>query len=471
MGQNGSTVHYTNETASVKCVMEFRVTREKLQKFAGDIANIELARSHTPYHRKEAGNKHQVDFIDSLRRRYAAMRYEPDRVLVVKKFKLPKGKFDLRPAHSLRRPILVEGVYRPDEFNHVDFANKNIGGGFLTYGMAQEEVLMCERPDFGFFVAMMYSAKSPVQIMSDEALIVEGADTCAGIDFYGRVPDSWHTQCCFFNEPKRNETAFIAIDCIRPNFQRYKKEHLIWCIRKAYCGFQGVPNSEITTGQWGCGAFFNNKNVMFCVQVLAAWLAHKKLFYHASPHHVKEALEMVTTWGTAKTEFHAAFNELVEKCATHDKFLTSFNPEEKKEEFVEVKLKGNINKVDKKVAETLKPGQIPMMDFRDYAKTKWPEYAATLDVNKSINSANSHPSNKNSPKDDSPRDDVSSGTKRRPQQERPQHVTPMTKTGGGYRDKESNGGYKDKEKNDKKGGGKGHAAGKGNTRPLPKRAN
>jgi len=455
MGQNGSTVHYTNETASVKCVMEFRVTREKLQKFAADIANIELARSHTPYHRKEAGNKHQVDFIDSLRRRYAAMRYEPDRVLVVKKFKLPKGKFDLRPAHSLRRPILVEGVYRPDEFNHVDFANKNIGGGFLTYGMAQEEVLMCERPDFGFFVAMMYSANSPVQIMHDEALIVEGADTCAGIDFYGRVPDTWHAQCCYFNEPKRNETAFIAIDCIRPNFQRYKKEHLIWCIRKAYCGFQGVPNSEITTGQWGCGAFFNNKNVMFCVQVLAAWLAHKKLFYHASTHHVKEALEMVTTWGTAKTEFHAAFNELVEKCISHDKFVTSFNPEEKKEEFLEVKLKGNV-KPDKKVVETGKPGQIPMKDFRDYAKSKWPEYAATLSLNKSINSTNS---NKNtSPKDDtSHKDDLSSGTKKRPY-----HNTPMTRVGGGYRDK---------EKNDKKGGGKGHPAGKGDTRSPPKRAN
>ena len=51
-------------------------------------------------------------------------------------------------------PVLVEGIYdEKTERCVVDFANKRLGGGWLSYGMVQEEKMFIERPDLGALCA------------------------------------------------------------------------------------------------------------------------------------------------------------------------------------------------------------------------------------------------------------------------------------------------------------------------------
>eukprot|EP00397_Hematodinium_sp_SG-2012_P043901 GEMP01048901.1.p1 GENE.GEMP01048901.1~~GEMP01048901.1.p1 ORF type:complete len:337 (+),score=79.71 GEMP01048901.1:239-1249(+) len=314
-----------------KLVEEIKRERGFLQKFASKAEHVEVARKNSPYHRAAAGNKDQTDYIEQLRKKYAAMKCDQKREIVIQKFKLPK-KFVFDTKNEPRIVELIKGMYTPDETNHVDFANKNIGGGYLTYGMAQEEVMCCERTDFGFFIAEMYARKTPLVIADDEALVIHGADICSGIDFYGRVPEDWDGKCCFFKTPHVMETSVVAIDCIRPKWKKYGRGHLEWCIKKAYCGFQGAPGDSVTTGQWGCGAFFNNKHVMYCVQALAAWLAGKKLYYHAPYTQVSKGLEMVKKWGKQKVPFKAALEELVKTCASDPAFETSYDPSQATDE-------------------------------------------------------------------------------------------------------------------------------------------
>lgn len=366
-----------------KLVREHKRTREFLQKFAAKAAHLDIARKNTPYHRESAGNKYQTEYIDQLREKYAGMKADSKREILIQKFKLP-SVFVFDTTNDLRIVELVKGLYRPDGFNHVDFANKNIGGGFLTYGMAQEEVMCCERTDFGFFIAEMYAKRTPLIIEDDEALVIHGADICAAVDFYGRVPEDWDKKCCYFREPKEMDTGVVAIDCIRPKWKKYERQHVEWCIKKAYCGFQGVKGGNVTTGQWGCGAFFNNKNAMFCIQTMAAWMAGKKLFYHAGYRHVSKGMEMAKRWGKEKVPFPDALNELLKACAEDPDFETSWDPSLATDEFAEVQLAGNIveeeekeKTEEEKVADESRVKVIEMKDFLEYAQKKWPDYGQT----------------------------------------------------------------------------------------------
>jgi len=373
-----------------KLVHELKATREQLLKFAQAASNIELAAANTPYHRESAYNPFQVELVEQLRQRYIEAKGDPNHEVVVRKYKLP-STFEWKTTNSAQRIVLVNGLYRPDQPNHVDFANKNIGGGFLTYGMAQEEVMCVERADFGMLVAMMYAKNKNLTIEDDEAMIISGACYRCCVDFYGRVPENFDERSRFFAEPVPYQKGegfgtLVAIDCIRPKWKRYTREHLEWCIKKAYCGFQAAKGNEITTGQWGCGAFFNNKHVMFTVQAIAAWMAGKKLLYHARHFHISKGMELLKKWGMEKTPVDKCIDELARRCEEDPDFETAYDPDLVQEAFEEVALAGNLTEstASVKSGETGETGEepeeivrdriMPVVKFEEYAEKKFPEY-------------------------------------------------------------------------------------------------
>lgn len=304
---------------------EWQTTRKDLLKFTADAKNIKSARDNTPYHRTVAHD--QVELIESLRKNYSkyGKHYQPDKVIRVRRHQI--CSFDLKSSNTIHLPTFVHGIYNKDSGVVVDFANKNLGGGFLTYGLAQEEVMFLERLDIGFYVAMMYAMKKPFKIEEDEAMLICGADKWVSLDFYGRVPSDWPDKSTFLPAMKPEQTGeIIAIDCLRPKFRKYEKGDLQWILKKAYVGFQSTAETSISTGNWGCGAFDNNKNTVFCIQVLAAALAGKYLYYHATQPEVETGYFLVRNWIRSKTSIRDAFEELVLKCKTDENFLTNWDP-------------------------------------------------------------------------------------------------------------------------------------------------
>jgi len=219
-------------------------------------------------------------------------------------------------------------------------------------------------------------------IHEDEAIVMTGFDMHMGIDFYGSVPEDWKRRCVYFNSPKA-QNAVIAIDNIRPKWRKYKRKNIEWCVKKAYCGFQGAPTNEIVTGGWGCGVFLNNANVMYCVQVLAAWLANKALIYHCDPD--LRAIAVVKKW--AGMWFEDALTDLVSLCERRKDFETSWIPNPNpvqssfldqfmpasgvNETFASRTVKGHLDaSVIAHISQEQK-NNMPLVDFDIYAKKKW----------------------------------------------------------------------------------------------------
>ena len=75
-------------------------------------------------------------------------------------------------------------------------------------------------------------------------------------------------------------------------------------LRKAYIGFAAafsdasVGVRSVATGNWGCGAFFNNKDVIFAVQALAAAAAElpEPLHYYAHDRDLSKGVALVESW-------------------------------------------------------------------------------------------------------------------------------------------------------------------------------
>lgn len=99
----------------------------------------------------------------------------------------------------------------------------------------------------------------------------------------------------------------------------------MWILRKAYVGFASVKETEISTSHWGSGIFLNNKNVIFCLQALAATLARKQLAFYAFGMQDASSIkgyELVRKWREDGTTVERAFEELLKLCDTGRDFGT-----------------------------------------------------------------------------------------------------------------------------------------------------
>lgn len=165
---------------------------------------------------------------------------------------------------------------------HVDFANKYVGGGMLGRGCVQEEILFMLCPE-------LIVSRLLTEVLDDnETLVITGHQRFNNYVGYrstfrwngdyddGTNRDAWG----------RRTTQLVAVDAqVLWNtsvFDQLSSGCLERELNKAFCGFRCDASEQrctVATGNWGCGAFGGDPGVKFLVQLMAASLAERPIFY------------------------------------------------------------------------------------------------------------------------------------------------------------------------------------------------
>lgn len=287
--------------------------------------------------------KHYVASADNGDRKVQAALFRCDDVLAFKR---------LCAAATVRIiPAVVHGVFdEKGERCVVDFANKRLGGGWLSYGMVQEEKMFIERFDFGALCArsllnmddpVANPIASPFSMKPNEAWILRGAPAFAEVPWYGRTPKDGLEKVRLLNplDDQHTTPTVVAVDAIKANFTHYRREHLEMMLLKAYVGFAAAKNDEdvggetlIATGSWGCGAFHNNERVMFVVQALAANVVGVSLTHHVLGDGIRleKAFAFMEDQVLKKRTVSQSMEILVDLCATDPDWKSKFDPEKQR---------------------------------------------------------------------------------------------------------------------------------------------
>ena len=169
----------------------------------------------------------------------------------------------------------------------VDFANKYIGGGALTGGCVQEEILFALEPEA--VVSMLF-----MEVMDqNDAIGIFNTIEYSKSSGYG-YSFKFEKSAIINDLTQIKKHRIIAIDAtVRgSNYGYYynhkNQENIIRDIHKAYVGFNLINLEEeknfekiIATGNWGCGAFGGNHELKFIQQWIAASFAGvKRLDYY-----------------------------------------------------------------------------------------------------------------------------------------------------------------------------------------------
>lgn len=201
----------------------------------------------------------------------------------------------------------------------VDFANKYLGGGALSWGCVQEEIRFMINPEL--IVGMLF-----LSCMEDnEAIEIFGAERFSQYMGYGSsfrfVGDYLDTKP--FDSMGRRRTRIVAIDALDcPARLHYESGCLLREVNKAFCGFfdqskhhlyaklfqdlhnkddfSSINSSEyvgVSTGNWGCGAFGGNPEIKSMIQWIAASQALRPFVNYYTFENVSlQRLEEVIQW-------------------------------------------------------------------------------------------------------------------------------------------------------------------------------
>ncbi|ETO30061.1 hypothetical protein RFI_07060 [Reticulomyxa filosa] len=219
---------------------------------------------------------------------------------------------------------------------HADFANKFIGGGVLTGGNVQEEILFTVNPEclitmllspmvFYFIFILLNPKKKKIYIYiytyiyMNETIVILGTRQYFDYTGYGsrfqynglhqyqlresesKDKDSGESATDTNNgdekvdvlrfcqkKPNRLATGIVCFDALEfPGDKQIQPKFLLRELVKAYVAFQCDEvlladerfGRVIATGNWGCGMFGGNKQIKSLLQWIAATLAAKEIAY------------------------------------------------------------------------------------------------------------------------------------------------------------------------------------------------
>lgn len=253
-----------------RCFLNYLITigkwleKEDKEKMAKNTESKEKETTETKEEEKEKFNILDEDII-----------YIRDNINSQKYLDVEKEEKDLCEITLNEKGSLFEGE---ESLYCVDFANKYIGGGALTGGCVQEEILFAVEPETT--VSMLF-----MDVMDkNDAIGIYNTIEFSKYTGYGskfKFEKSAITDDLSLNEIKKHK--IIAIDAIVSgnffNFIKHSKEKDInRDIHKAYVGFnlvnfeteKDIKKKIIATGNWGCGAFGGNHELKFIQQWIAA---------------------------------------------------------------------------------------------------------------------------------------------------------------------------------------------------------
>ncbi len=201
-----------------------------------------------------------------------------------KDFKIKNFKDDIKLC---KVEIYKEGSLFDSEASYcVDFANMYIGGGALSGGCVQEEILFAVEPEA--VVSMLFMEKMD----SNDAIRIDNLIQYSKYSGYGRSFKYVESAIKNIKDEKLIKHSIIAIDAIcKFGGGLYDKDDVERDIIKAYVGFnlvnfedENIKSKEktIATGNWGCGAFGGDFELKFLQQWIAASYAGlEKLYYYS----------------------------------------------------------------------------------------------------------------------------------------------------------------------------------------------
>lgn len=161
---------------------------------------------------------------------------------------------------------------------HADFANEYIGGGALSGGCAQEEILFAEKPELCACMAL-------ASVMdAKEAIVLEGAERYSltrgygfGVEFDRPAPPRPDAATV----PPPGVLAFDAV--VAFTVDQTARSVMQRDIFKAFAAFQAAGSgATIATGNWGAGAFGGDPQLKFLQQWIAASEAGTKTLLYYS---------------------------------------------------------------------------------------------------------------------------------------------------------------------------------------------
>lgn len=165
----------------------------------------------------------------------------------------------------------------------VDFANKYLGGGAMSHGAVQEEIMFAKMPE-------LVGGLLLCPVMGDgEAVAIVGAKSysktvgyASSLEYAGRTSRSTASSV-----PR----AIVAIDALhvrkthvnqssgRSQLRELRKAYVGFNIEHAVCTREAYP--DVATGNWGCGVFGGFVPLKACLQWIAASQAGRGIQYYA----------------------------------------------------------------------------------------------------------------------------------------------------------------------------------------------
>ncbi len=150
-----------------------------------------------------------------------------------------------------------------------NFANASLGGGALSGGCVQEEILFSQRPEL--CVGLLLCE----ELGAEEAVVMRGAARYSATRGYHRE-FQWAGDV-FMGGEDASPHDYVAFDALhfqeRDAHGQWHGKNLRRELRKALAAFAvpgGGPAPAVATGNWGCGAFHGHPSLKALLQWAAA---------------------------------------------------------------------------------------------------------------------------------------------------------------------------------------------------------
>ena len=195
--------------------------------------------------------------------------------------------FNIKNFENIKKLCDIEIIEEGSMFNTkakfcIDFANQYIGGGALSGGCVQEEILFAVEPEAIVSIFLM-------EVMNDNDAI--RIDNLIQYSNYSGYAFSFkYEESAIKDEQNLIRHNIIAIDAVCSYSGGVSKSSKIRDLIKAYVGFNLINFDDkdvsklektISSGNWGCGAFGGDYELKFIQQWLAATYAGvDKLYYY-----------------------------------------------------------------------------------------------------------------------------------------------------------------------------------------------
>jgi len=166
---------------------------------------------------------------------------------------------------------------------YVDFANMYIGGGLISGGTIQEEIMFASASLAT--ISLLFFPK----MWDNDAIRITGAESFSSWKGYDQ---SFEFDPTAERVPSTKQSTIVAIDATpfqKPEKQ-YERDSLLRELNKALAGFCVSDLSDecqaniIETGNWGCGQFGGDVEFKLLIQWIAATIADKKILYYPFGH-------------------------------------------------------------------------------------------------------------------------------------------------------------------------------------------